>query len=71
MLTGRLPFTADTRWAVLMKIVTEDPPRVSTMKPQLPRAVDAVLSKALAREQADRFETAIAFSTALSQALGH
>jgi serine/threonine-protein kinase len=71
MLTGRRPFTADTRWALLMKIITEDPARVSTLNPRLPRAVDSVLSKALAKEQENRFETAMVFATALSQALGH
>jgi serine/threonine-protein kinase len=70
MLTGRPLFTADTKIALVMKILSETPPAVSTLNPQLPETVDDVLNKALAREQEDRFETAIAFSTALSQALG-
>ncbi len=67
MLTGRVPFAADTPVAVLMKHVTEPipiPPR-STVPDPLVRA----LLKAMAKKPEERWPTAGAFVRALEQGL--
>lgn len=69
MLTGRLPFTADTPVAVLIKHMTDDPPRPCALQPSLPKAVDEIMRQALAKEPSDRFQSATAFVDALAGVL--
>lgn len=57
MLTGRVPFTADTPIAVIIKKATEPMPNPRSLIPDLPEAVEHVLFKALAKNPANRFET--------------
>jgi serine/threonine-protein kinase len=65
MLTGRLPFTADTAAGVAYRRLTEDVPRPSTLEPSVPPAVDAVVRRATARDPEERFPTAAAMAAAL------
>lgn len=53
-LTGRRPFVAETLGDLLLKTATEDPPLASGIVPELPRQLDRVLSRALARDPEDR-----------------
>jgi WD40 repeat protein/serine/threonine protein kinase len=69
MLTGRVPFDADTTTAILFKQVNEAPPSVTTRCPDLPTAVEPVLNRALAKSPADRYASCGEFVTALQQAL--
>ena len=55
MITGRLPFSADTPAAVLMKQIQDPLPRPSLFAPGLPESVEQVLFKALAKEPENRF----------------
>ncbi len=55
MITGRLPFSADTPAAVLMKQIQDPLPRPSLFVPGLPEAVEQVLFKVLAKEPENRF----------------
>jgi serine/threonine protein kinase len=70
MLTGQLPFTADTPVAVLLQHIQADPPPVTLVVPELPRALEWVLLQALAKRPEDRFSTAGKMAAALSQAVG-
>jgi len=65
MLTGRLPFP-DTGLRGIVRRVREPPPAPSALCPDLPRAVDDVVAKALAPRVDDRFQS----TTALAEALG-
>jgi len=65
MLAGEPPYLGASSRAILAKQLTGPQPRVTTLR-QVPPAVDAALSRALARSPADRFESAAAFSDALS-----
>lgn len=65
MLTGRLPFAADTPLALLRAHVDQAPPRPTTLNPDLPAGVEPAILKALAKHPADRFATAGEFSRAL------
>jgi serine/threonine protein kinase len=55
MLTGRHPFEASTPAAIMRKHLTEPPPPLHLARPDLPVALDAVLAKALAKQQEQRY----------------
>lgn len=65
-LTGQPPFQAEKPIAVLLKIVTETPPRPRQLKPEIPQWLDDVVMRALSREPEDRFESAAAMAEALN-----
>jgi serine/threonine-protein kinase len=65
-LTGRVPFTADTPLAVLLKHVRDPIPLPPST--DVPEHQSQVLLKALAKTPADRWPTAKAFVDALQQA---
>ncbi len=67
MVTGRLPFTADTPAAVLLKHVQDPLPRPGGLVPGLPEAVEQVIYKALAKQPEQRFQTMGDFANALSR----
>jgi serine/threonine protein kinase len=70
MLTGRTPFRAETPLALLHQQVHTPPPTVRTVAPQLPPGVDGVLMRALAKDRAQRFQTAGALARAYRAAVG-
>ncbi len=57
MLTGRVPFEAETPMAVLFKQIQDPPPPLSTVRPDLPYTLEPVLLKALTKDPADRYPT--------------
>jgi beta-lactam-binding protein with PASTA domain/predicted Ser/Thr protein kinase len=67
-LTGRVPFEADTAVAIALKQVSEQPRKPSALNPKVPPALDAVTLKALAKDPANRFQTADEFIRALDAA---
>ena len=67
MLTGAVPFSADTPVAVLMKHANE--PLPIPLPDQVPEPLLQPVLKALAKDPADRWESAGAFSTALGRGL--
>jgi serine/threonine protein kinase len=68
LLTGRLPFEADTAMGVILKHLYDQPPRPSTLRPDLPGALDAVVLRAMQKEPADRYPSAGALAKALRAA---
>ena len=58
MLTGRPPFTGDTPLSIAYKHVRENPEKPSTVHPDVPAALDAVVMKALAKNPDNRYQTA-------------
>jgi hypothetical protein len=66
-LTGSLPFDADTPHAILMKHVLEPVPQEPLA--MLSPSVAAVLERGLAKEPADRFQSATALVSQLEHAL--
>jgi len=69
MVTGRVPFVADTPLAVILKHVSNPLPLPSSIKPDIPEAIEKVLLKALAKNPDDRFATAAEFVAAWKRAL--
>ena len=68
MLTGRVPFGADTPAAVLLSHVTKPMPATRELKGELSAHVEEVLRRALAKRPEDRFPSAAAFVAALKPA---
>jgi eukaryotic-like serine/threonine-protein kinase len=67
-LTGRVPFEAETAVAIALKQVSEQARPPSQLNPQISPALDAVVLKALAKDPANRFQTAEEFLRALDAA---
>jgi serine/threonine protein kinase len=67
MLTGRVPFIADTFMAILTQHVTEDPPAPSTVAQgrEVGKGLDALVLRAMAKDPSDRFQTAAQLSAEL------
>ena len=70
MLTGRVPFRAETPLALLHAQIHTPPPAPRTITPTLPPDVDAVLLRALAKDPNDRFQTVGALAQAFRAAIG-
>jgi len=66
MATRLRPFLADTLPAISQKILTFNPKRVSDLNPAIPAAFDEVLAKALAKDRAERYQTASELAGALA-----
>lgn len=58
MLTGRRLFARRTDAQTLVAIQTREPPRVSTLRPDIPPELDAIVARALARDPSARHPTA-------------
>ena len=58
MLTGRLPFQQSTQLSTLYAIVNQESPGVSSVKPEVPKAVDDFVRRALAKKPEERWQTA-------------
>lgn len=69
MLTGELPFKADTGYGLIFKHINEPPPAPRTLQPDLPPAVEAIILKALSKSPAERYQSAMELAEALAQAL--
>lgn len=56
LLTGRKPYKADTPLAVVIKQINDPLPRPIQFVPDLPKEIEQVVFKALAKNPADRFQ---------------
>jgi len=66
MLAGEPPFTGPNPQAVLTRVQLTPAPSVRLLRPELPRGVDAVIRRALAKSPADRYQRAGDFASALT-----
>ena len=74
LLTNSRPFQADTLHAVLYKITSESPPSLSSILPGLPSSLNDVVMRALAKDPARRYPTALEMAndlTRVRQTLSH
>lgn len=70
MLTGRVPYNADTSDSILYQHVHNEIPRPSLINPALSVTFDAVLYRALAKQPEERFPTAGGLAYAFDEVLG-
>jgi Protein kinase domain/Domain of unknown function (DUF4328) len=68
-LTGQPPFPGGSGEAILLAHLEASPPRVTALRPDLPSAIDQVVTRAMAKDPATRFPTCRALLTAARQAL--
>jgi serine/threonine-protein kinase len=66
MLSGTVPFDAESSVGVAMRILGEDPVPVQQLNPRVPPALAAIVGKAMARRPEDRYPDAGALADALS-----
>jgi serine/threonine protein kinase len=66
--TGGVPFSRDTDMAVLWAHLEQDPEPASERVPELPKAVDTVFERALAKRKEDRFASCGEAMKALAEA---
>ena len=58
MVAGKLPFEGENAISVAMQHIEQDPVRPSAFNPTLPRSLEAVILKAMKKEQSERYQTA-------------
>ena len=66
-LTGRVPFEAETTWALVAKHLEEEPPDPRKFNADVPPELAAVILKAMAKTPADRYATAAELHDALAR----
>ena len=69
LLTRRPPFVADAPVAVAFAHVNEPPPVPSALDPTLPAQLDPILARALAKDPAQRYQTAVEFRADVERAI--
>jgi predicted Ser/Thr protein kinase len=58
VLTGEVPFPYDTEAAILYAHISEQPPQVTSRRPELPAAVDDLVARGLAKRPEERYRSA-------------
>ncbi|HLB47674.1 MAG TPA: protein kinase, partial [Anaerolineales bacterium] len=66
MLTGKVPFDADTPMGVALKHITEPVPSILESRPNLPADCDTLIQTAMAKSRDERFPTAGRMAEALT-----
>ena len=54
---GKVPFDADSDYAIMRMHVDQDVPTITARRPDLPAALDGVIRKAAAKRREDRFQS--------------
>lgn len=70
LLTGALPFDGQNQFMVIHQIVGHEPTQPSLLNPEVPSAMDQVMSRAMAKNPEERYATAGEFALALRAAFG-
>lgn len=58
MLTGQLPYDADTPLAVVLKHLNDPVPPLRAINPSIPESVEAIVLRLMAKDPAERYQTA-------------
>jgi serine/threonine-protein kinase len=67
LLTGQLPFTADSMTGLMQQIAEAPHPPLRAFRPDLPDCVDAVVDRALAKNPESRFDSGGQMAAALEE----
>lgn len=68
LLTGEVPFDADSIEGMIYKHISVPPPAIRQIRPEIPEALEGVILRALAKRPDDRYQSAIEFARAFRQA---
>ncbi len=63
MLTGHRPFQGNSTTTVCFKLVNHEPPNVSAFDSKLPPELDAIVSRAIAKDPGQRYQTGMAMAS--------
>jgi WD40 repeat protein/tRNA A-37 threonylcarbamoyl transferase component Bud32 len=66
-LTGQRPFDADDPWCVLHQVQCEEPLPLRQLVPEIPRDLELICHKCLAKDPAERYATAAALADDLQR----
>lgn len=66
MLTGKLPFQGDSQYSLMTAHLNSNPPAPITLRSDLPQSLNEIILMAMAKDPADRFQSADAFRAALN-----
>ncbi len=69
MVTGRVPYNAETPIAIVFKHIQDPLPSARKLNPDLPESVELILLKALAKSPTDRYQTMDEFVRAIQRAV--
>jgi serine/threonine-protein kinase len=56
MVTGQLPFTADSMTSLMYKIANEEHPSPNSINPDVPRCVTIIINRAMAKDVKKRYQ---------------
>lgn len=65
LLTGQLPFRADSMTGLMFKIANEPHPPLRTIRPDLPGMLEAIVMRSLQKNPADRYQVGTEMAAAL------
>lgn len=71
LLTGRMPFEADTHMALAYKILQDEPPPLRQLRPDLPEALERIIHRCLQKERESRYPTWMELAAELTRAFDH
>jgi eukaryotic-like serine/threonine-protein kinase len=69
MLSGIKAFDGDNNFSIMYKINNENPEPVTTIRPELPKILDEIIRKALAKNRDERYQTCMELAFDLRVAL--
>jgi len=69
LLTGKKAFHGENNFATIFKVLNEEPPPVSTLRPGLPKALEAITKRALKKIPGERYRDCIEFAQQLREVL--
>jgi hypothetical protein len=67
LLTGRLPFRADSVWGTIKQVCGEEPPPLRALRPEVQEALAAVVERCLQKKPEDRYPTVAALADDLKR----
>ena len=67
LVTGKLPFEGETTSDVIAALIKDEPESMRTSVPELPVEFEQVVSKALAKDRGQRYQTIAEFASALQE----
>ncbi|MGE0113707.1 MAG: CHASE2 domain-containing serine/threonine-protein kinase [Steroidobacteraceae bacterium] len=65
LLTGQLPFRADSMTRLMNNIATEPHPPIRSLRPELPAGLESIIDRCLAKSAEDRFQSGVDMAEAL------
>ncbi|MEO6063894.1 MAG: extracellular solute-binding protein [Thermoflexales bacterium] len=65
LVTGRVPYDADTPLATMLKHISDPLPSARALNPACPESMERIILKALAKRRDDRYESAVDMARAL------